>query len=237
MISAKLAELIDAASVASDWADYERPLFDWLEHEVGFDLAFCVRDDRIGPHSPGFDPKVRRQSVGRFHEYSREYEPMKRKALREAGVAVDVEFFGRTALERTRTYHDLIQPHRGRSSLLLFMGRPMQPLVTLVLGRTRGEFKSEQCAALAAARSLLTVCELAIASRQTTIAGAPDLSPRERELVHYLRLGYTNREIALACGTSFRTVRNQLSHLFQKLEVSTRSEAVARSFELSLPLA
>ena len=116
------------------------------------------------------------------------------------------------------------------------MGIPTQPLATLVLGCTRGQFKPEQCAALAEARSLLTVCELAIASRQTTIAGAPDLSPRERELVQYLRLGYTNREIALACGTSFRTVRNQLSHLFQKLEVSTRSEAVARSFEHSLPL-
>jgi hypothetical protein len=31
-------------------------------------------------------------------------------------------------------------------------------------------------------------------------------------------------------------VRNQLSYLFEKLEASTRSEAVARSFELALPL-
>jgi DNA-binding NarL/FixJ family response regulator len=55
------------------------------------------------------------------------------------------------------------------------------------------------------------------------------LSTREREILSYLRLGYTNREIGLALGTSFRTVRNQLSHLFEKLGVSTRAEAVGRS--------
>jgi DNA-binding CsgD family transcriptional regulator len=73
-----------------------------------------------------------------------------------------------------------------------------------------------------------------LAARIPVLPPATQLSPRERELLAYLRLGYTNREIASACGTSFRTVRNQLGPLFAKLEVSTRAEAVARSFELSL---
>jgi DNA-binding CsgD family transcriptional regulator len=46
-------------------------------------------------------------------------------------------------------------------------------------------------------------------------------------LVGYLQLGLTNREIALACGTSPNTVRNQLAALFRKAEVSTRTELVA----------
>lgn len=236
MIPPKLAEIVDAAAAASDWAEYDRPLFQWLERALGFDVAFCVRADAIGSHALGLDPNVRRRTAGHMVQYAREYEPMKRNALHAGGAAVDVEFFGRAALQRMRTYHDLMEPHKGRSSLLLFIGTPAQPLATVVLGRTGSDFGAKQCNALASARSMLTVCELAIASRQDTIGAAPALSPRERELVHYLRLGYTNREIALACGTSFRTVRNQLSHLFQKLEVSTRSEAVARSFELSLPL-
>jgi DNA-binding CsgD family transcriptional regulator len=236
MIPPKLAELVDAAAVALAWVDYERPLFDWLERTVGFDVAFCVRADGIGSHAPGLDPNVRRQTAGRIHHYAYEYEAMKWTALERGGAAIDLEFFGRAALQRTRTYRDIIQPHRGRSSLLLFIGPRTLPLATVVLGRTGSEFPSRAVHALAAARSLLTVCELAIANRQVAVATALALSPRERELVQYLRLGYTNREIALACGTSFRTVRNQLSHLFQKLDVSTRSEAVARSFGSSPPL-
>jgi DNA-binding CsgD family transcriptional regulator len=61
--------------------------------------------------------------------------------------------------------------------------------------------------------------------------GAPDplasLTPREREVVKYLSRGYTNRDIALACGTAPRTVRNQLSSVFEKLGASTRAEVVA----------
>jgi len=52
------------------------------------------------------------------------------------------------------------------------------------------------------------------------------LTPRERDVLEYLCLGYTNREIALACGSSPNTVRNQLVSIFAKLGVTTRSEAV-----------
>jgi DNA-binding CsgD family transcriptional regulator len=45
--------------------------------------------------------------------------------------------------------------------------------------------------------------------------------------MEYLQLGYTNAEIALACGTSPATARNQLSSVFRKLGASTRAEAVA----------
>jgi DNA-binding CsgD family transcriptional regulator len=234
VLPSQLSDLLDAAASAASWADYERPLFEWLDRSIGFDLAFCVRHGEIGPHAPGLDSQVRRESAGRFEVYAREYEPLRRKALQEGGAAIDVEVFGRATLERTLTYREMMQPHRGRSSLLAFMGGPTDPRVLLVLGRTgTGEFTERDRQQLVAARSLLTVCERAVASRQFA-AAAPALSPRERELIQYLRLGYTNREIGAACGTSFRTVRNQLSHLFDKLEVSTRSEAVARSFELAL---
>jgi DNA-binding CsgD family transcriptional regulator len=230
MLCPALIAIVDAAATANARADYERPLFELLERAIGFDVAFCVRRDGIGPHAPGFDPEVRRRVSGRLEFCAREYAGMKEQALRGSGVAVDREYFGRARLELTQTYREVIRPHRGRSSLLLFL-----PDTTLVLGRTRFDFRDAECQTLAAMRSLVAVCEQALAARLPMTPPAPQLSPRERELVAYLRLGYTNHEIASAFGTSFRTVRNQLSVLFAKLEVSTRSEAVARSFELSLP--
>ena len=231
MLPPGLADILDAAATASARVEYERPLFELLERAIGFDVALCVRCDGIGPHAPGFDPVVRRRVAGRLEFCTREYAGMKERALRGSGVDVDLEFFGRAGLERTQAYREIIQPHRGRASLLMFL-----PDVTLVLGRTRDGFRAAECQTLAQMRSLVAVCEQALAARLPLAARAraPQLSPRERELLAYLRLGYTNREIASACGTSFRTVRNQLGPLFAKLDASTRAEAVARSFELSL---
>jgi DNA-binding CsgD family transcriptional regulator len=228
-VRADVMGIVDAVATAKSRGDYERPLFELLEREIGFDIAFCVRRDGIGLHAPGFDPEVRRRISHRLEFCAREYAEIKERALRGSGVAVDAEFFSRAELERTQTYREIIQPHRGRASLLLFL-----PDMTLVLGRTRSGFRPAECQRLAALRSLVAVCEQALAARLPLAAPAPQLSPRERELLAYLRLGYTNREIASACGTSFRTVRNQLGPLFAKLEVTTRAEAVARSFELSL---
>ena len=53
------------------------------------------------------------------------------------------------------------------------------------------------------------------------------LTPREYEVWSYLHLGYTNEQIALALGSAPRTVRNQLSRVYEKLGVSGRAEAVA----------
>ncbi|MBX7196754.1 MAG: LuxR C-terminal-related transcriptional regulator [Sandaracinaceae bacterium] len=60
------------------------------------------------------------------------------------------------------------------------------------------------------------------------------LSTREREVVEYVVLGYTNREIGLACGTSPNTVKNQLQSVFRKVGAASRAELVRIAFELSL---
>jgi len=69
----------------------------------------------------------------------------------------------------------------------------------------------------------LRLCDVARA-RHAQVSG---LTRREREVLDCLCRGYTNGEIALACGTSVNTVRNQLRVVFRKLGASTRSEAVA----------
>jgi DNA-binding NarL/FixJ family response regulator len=53
------------------------------------------------------------------------------------------------------------------------------------------------------------------------------LSPREREILAQVAAGASNKRIAAACGVSPNTVKFHLAHLFAKLGVTTRAEAVA----------
>jgi pimeloyl-ACP methyl ester carboxylesterase/DNA-binding CsgD family transcriptional regulator len=52
------------------------------------------------------------------------------------------------------------------------------------------------------------------------------LSPRERETLSLLSEGLSNSEIAERLGISEKTVRNHLSHLFDKLGVWSRAQAI-----------
>jgi pimeloyl-ACP methyl ester carboxylesterase len=66
------------------------------------------------------------------------------------------------------------------------------------------------------------------AAPRTAPAASKALSRRERDLIDHLCQGATNAEIARDLGLSEKTVRNQLSHVFQKLGVSSRTQAVAK---------
>lgn len=59
------------------------------------------------------------------------------------------------------------------------------------------------------------------------------LSEREFELLMHLRTGKTNREIAEASFISVNTVKTHLKHLFEKLDVTNRTQALFRIEELS----
>jgi pimeloyl-ACP methyl ester carboxylesterase/DNA-binding CsgD family transcriptional regulator len=52
------------------------------------------------------------------------------------------------------------------------------------------------------------------------------LSPREREILSLLAEGLSNADIASRLGISEKTVRNQISKLFDKLGVWTRAQAI-----------
>jgi DNA-binding NarL/FixJ family response regulator len=62
----------------------------------------------------------------------------------------------------------------------------------------------------------------------------PDLSPREREILELLAQGFTNTAIAEKLVLSPKTIRNQVSNIFSKLQVATRSEAILKAREAGL---
>jgi DNA-binding CsgD family transcriptional regulator len=232
-MEALLADLIDAARCAPSVEAYERELFELLDREIGFDVAFCVRGGRPGPISPGFQDAVRRESEGSWQRFAHELVPLCHAARAAGDVNVDVDFFGARRLERLSHYQQLMRPHHGRSSLLGYLRGPSERLIgAVMLGRTTPRFRPSEQRRLQRALPLLALCERALLpAPQVTTASARTavLTARERDVLSYLQLGYTNPQIALACGTSPRTVRNQLSAIFEKLGASTRAEAVALS--------
>jgi DNA-binding NarL/FixJ family response regulator len=54
------------------------------------------------------------------------------------------------------------------------------------------------------------------------------LSPREQEVLDHLARGYLYKEIAGALGLSYDTVHTHIRRIYEKLQVHSRTEAVAR---------
>ena len=76
-------------------------------------------------------------------------------------------------------------------------------------------------------------------SRETTtdLATAvpfPELTPREREILELLAQGLTNTAIAEKLVLSPKTIRNQVSNIFSKLQVASRSEAIVKARKAGL---
>jgi LuxR family maltose regulon positive regulatory protein len=60
------------------------------------------------------------------------------------------------------------------------------------------------------------------------------LRERELEVLRLIAAGYANREIADRLVLGLSTVKTHINHLFQKLHVSSRSQAIARGRERGL---
>ena len=62
----------------------------------------------------------------------------------------------------------------------------------------------------------------------------PELTPREREILELIAAGYTNNAIAEKLVLSPKTIRNQASTIFSKLQVASRAEAIVKAREAGL---
>jgi DNA-binding CsgD family transcriptional regulator len=58
----------------------------------------------------------------------------------------------------------------------------------------------------------------------------PQLTPRQTGLLDLLAAGYTNAQIARRLGISQGTVRTHLENIYRRLQVSSRTAAIARAF-------
>ena len=64
--------------------------------------------------------------------------------------------------------------------------------------------------------------------------GRDRLTVRERDVLAMVSQGFSNKRIAQALEISPETVKSHVKHIFLKLQVSTRTEAVFRALSLEL---
>ncbi len=99
-------------------------------------------------------------------------------------------------------------------------------------GRTRAVLTVERGGGAFGARDVdwlrALLPTLILADEGTAASAGPSraLTPREADVVEYVRLGYTNAQIALATGRSVAAVRNLLVRIFDKTGVRTRAQLV-----------
>lgn len=247
MVALQPETIAELACAHAGLAAFEASVLEQLERQIGCDVAFFCGGDGVGEAALGLDPAVRPVAAQRWAEMSAECLEMLAPARQKGGVIVDSEWFG-ARLGRL-TYHDVfMRPHRGRTTLVAFLECRGVLSGELALGRCRGSspFSDADAAALRRLVPVLSlsrhaylggvgkgVCGTRLAPARVAVARdrSPALTAREREVLGYLHLGYTNEQIALAIGSAPRTVRNQLSSAYAKLGVATRAEAVAWSLE------
>ena len=63
-----------------------------------------------------------------------------------------------------------------------------------------------------------------------------ELSPREVTILNWIKNGKTNWEVGQILGVTERTVRFHLASIFSKLDVTSRSQAVATAMDHGLPV-
>ncbi|MEJ3743917.1 response regulator transcription factor [Actinomycetes bacterium KLBMP 9797] len=110
----------------------------------------------------------------------------------------------------------------GATSYLVLSQTPEFCLVGAVITTARGE----SCLSPAAATALLRhVQRLPIGTPPAPVQTS-NLTPRERQIMELLVTGHTIIEIAEHLGLTGKTVRNNLSCIYAKLQVRRQSEAI-----------
>ena len=75
---------------------------------------------------------------------------------------------------------------------------------------------------------------LARAKAPSPAEAMPELTAREREILGLIARGYGNARIASRLFVSPHTVRNHVTHIFAKLQVADRAQAIVRAREAGL---
>jgi DNA-binding CsgD family transcriptional regulator len=190
-----------------------------FEAEVG--LFVAVEGGREVRAHRGLDAEHAAMVDAVWHAVRRDVQPVKERALHE-GAATDRRVLGAKLL-RTKLFQQVMAPVGGTETLFVVPKLGEQALGVLAFGRCGGRFSS---AALARAKSLVPALSVVHRAAASGTRVLPQLTETELDLLDYLELGWGTQQIAHARGTSFFTVRNQLSALYRRLDVTNRAEAI-----------
>jgi DNA-binding CsgD family transcriptional regulator len=103
-------------------------------------------------------------------------------------------------------------------------------LIGIALNRQRRDFTAEDLELLDLLRTHVgQAAEIALLTRPgPDSAGHPLLTPRQSRILQLVADGQSDRGIARTLGISTRTVQAHLQHTYRALDVTSRTEAIAR---------
>jgi DNA-binding CsgD family transcriptional regulator len=135
------------------------------------------------------------------------------------------EFYGDRQWRSTGMYIECIAPYRVDNQLVMPLPAPAGTSRRLVFFRAPGRsFEDEERDAAVLLQPHITDA-LRVQGRR---AADRLLTGRQRELLRLVAAGHDNIAIACQLGLSPATVRKHLENAFARLEVSSRTEAVAK---------
>ena len=149
-------------------------------------------------------------------------------------IVTVADFYSVRQWHSTAMYCDVLRPQGIEHQVGLCLPEPPRPeagagrTIRLYLLRGPGlDFTERDRALLTLLRPHLHQAFLDAERRRSPI---PDLTPRQWELLHLIRAGHTNSQIARELRLSEGTVRTHLENIYGRLDVSNRTAALMRAF-------
>ncbi|MCW4384537.1 response regulator transcription factor [Salinibacterium sp. SYSU T00001] len=162
-------------------------------------------------------------------------------------VVMDVQMPGRDGISATR---DILARHPHIAVLVLTMSDDDETVFAAMRAGARGyllkgaaQSEISQAIEMVASGGLVFGASVARRVGEFFTSGPPwnvpeeafpQLTAREREILNLLAAGRSNAQIAQALFLAPKTVRNNTSNIFAKLQVADRAEAIVRARESGL---
>jgi DNA-binding CsgD family transcriptional regulator len=228
--------LIDVAYSANSPEEFARPIVEALARLVpGEIVGYNERELAshrllVAAETPDVAPSD--DVVDAVTTFCGEY-PLSMQRHRSEIRALKIsDFASARELHRLDYYNHALKPLGIEHQLRLWLSAPPGIARYFYISRrvAEGDFVERDRDLLELVRPFLVALHQRFDVQIADETNADGLTSRETEILAWVARGKTNQEIAALLVVSPHTVRKHLEHTFQKLQVHTRTAAVARAF-------
>jgi len=174
----------------------------------------------------GVAPEIQ-EAGGRFLEQDPIRHRLRRRELRALKLS---DFLTRRQLRKLDFYWYVWKPSGIDDSLRVWLPAPTGRGRVIYLERGKRNFTERERSLLELLRPSLIKMQARAEQHRHADQRPTPLTARETEILRLIAAGKTTREVATALVVSPHTVRKHIEHILEKLDVRTRSAAVARVF-------
>ena len=235
-----LRALVALAASAPSGKIFREVALDAIAVDVSFDAAFfhalSPRVSLATAATRGIDEETIAESMKHWDRFAVDFGRFRDFALEHGGVATDRDALPASGPKRIAFQRAFGEGQRARAAALVHLVVRDRIVSVIVLLRWRAvrfsppevDYLRAIAPVLAAGDALHQSLDRAQHASVATKLRCHDqrLTPRQRDVVEHVALGYTNVQIAKAIGRSANTVRNLLADTMQRLGAANRADLV-----------